>query len=77
MHLPELSSPVETEFRKTPADLSSSASDKSFMIKAKLVLETENSNNQIIPKSRSEPAKIAPTRVAEVKHRTEEKRIVL
>jgi hypothetical protein len=47
------------------------------MIKAKLVLETENSNSQIIPKSRREPVKIAPTRVAEVKHRTEEKRIAL
>ena len=77
MHLPELSSPVETEFLSTPADLSSSTSDKSFIIKAKVVLDAENSNSQTIPKLLSESVKIAPARVAEVKHRTEENRIVL
>jgi len=77
MHLLALSAPVETAFLDTPANLSSSASDKSFRIKAKVVLEAENSNNQSILKLLGEPARIAPTRVAEVKHRTEENRIVL
>jgi hypothetical protein len=76
-HFPELSSPVETEFLSTPADLSSSASDKSFITKPKVVLDAENSNSQTIPKPLSDPAKIAPAKVAEVKHRTEENRIVL
>jgi hypothetical protein len=73
----ELSSPVETEFLNTPADLSSSASDKSFITNAKVVLEAENSNSQTILKSMSEAVKMAPTRVAEVKQRTEENRVVL
>lgn len=77
MHLPKLSSPVETGFLNTPADLSSSTSDRSFMVKAKDVLKAENINSQTIPKSMNEPAKTAPTRVVEVKHSTEENRIVL
>ena len=77
LHLPKLSSPVETGFLNTPADLSSSASDRSFMMKAKDVLKAENISSQTIPKSMSEPAKTAPTRVVEVKHSTEENRIVL
>ena len=77
MHLLELSSPVETEFLSTPADLSSSASDKSFTTKPKVVLEAENSSSQTVLESPSEPVRIAPARVAEVKHRTEENRIVL
>jgi len=47
------------------------------MMKAKDVLKAENISSQTIPKSMSAPAKTAPTRVVEVKHSTEENRIVL
>ena len=77
IHLPLLSSPVETGFLITPADLSSSASDRSFTTKPKAVLNAENINSQTIPRSMNEPAKTAPANVAEVKPSREENRITL
>ena len=77
IHLLGVSSSVETGFLKTPPDLSSSASHRSFTTKPKAVLDAENTSSQTVPKSMRQPAKIAPATVAEVKKSTEEKRIAL
>jgi len=72
-----LSSPVETGFLITPADLSSSASDRSFTTKPKAVLKAEKISSQTVPRSTSEPAKTAPANVAEVNNSRDENRIAL
>jgi len=77
MPLPLLSSPVEKGFLKTPADLSSSASDRSFMTKPKAVLNAENISSQTILESMIELANIAPMNVVEVKDSNVENRTAL
>jgi len=72
-----LRSPVEKGFLSTLADLSSSASDKSFTTKPKDVVDAENINSQRILESMIELANIAPTNVVEVKQSIDENRTAL
>jgi hypothetical protein len=60
-----------------PADLSRSASNRSFVTKPKAALDTEKISSQITLSPRGEPDNTTPANAAEAKPNVEGSRIVL